>query len=190
MVFLNAPDGKELVEAQTKVRFNFLADEMDEDNLACPPSTIIDTNLFGAIYGIKLAVHHMKKTGGGRIIVTGSVASYMGMTPQDIYSASKHAVLGLVRATSQKEELKESDIAIGLVAPWLTETAMTSCVYPPYTKGSLRSSPADVAIAVGMMAVRCREEVNGKAIWVQGQTYTEVEGTVAKCNESMMKSAS
>ncbi|PVH72269.1 NAD(P)-binding protein [Cadophora sp. DSE1049] len=189
MVFFNAPDGKKLLEAQTQVKFNYLADDMDGDDLACPPSTILDINLFGVIYGVKLAVHHMKKSGGGRIIVTGSAASYMGMSPQDIYCASKHAVLGLVRATSQKAELEQNSIAIGLVAPWLTETPMTRCVYPPYTKGSLRSSPTDVAAAVGMLAVRDRAQVNGKAIWVQGQTYTEVEGAVAKCYEGMMKSA-
>ncbi|KAH7403031.1 hypothetical protein BKA64DRAFT_439933 [Cadophora sp. MPI-SDFR-AT-0126] len=189
MVFFNAPDGKELVEAQTQVKFNYLADEMDGNYLACPPSTILDINLFGVIYGVKLTVHHMKESGGGRIIVTGSAASYMGMSPQDMYCASKHAVLGLVRATSQKAELEQNNISIGLVAPWLTEMPMTSCVSPPYAKGSLRISPADVANAVGMLAVRDGEQVNGKAIWVQGQTYTEVEGAVAKCYEGMMKSA-
>ena len=189
MVFFNATDDKERAEAQTQVKFNYLADEMDGDELARPPSTILDINLFGVIYGVKLAVHHMKKFGGGRIIVTGSAASYIGMSPQDVYCASKHAVLGLVRATSQKPELEQNNIAIGLIAPWLTETAMTSSVYQPYTKGAPRSSPSDVAAAVGMLAVRDREQVNGKAIWVQGKTYIEVEDTVAKCYQPMIKSA-
>ena len=189
MVFFNAPDDQKRAEAQTEVKFNYLADEMDGDDLARPPSTILDINLFGVIYGVKLAVHDMKRSGGGRIIVTGSAASYMGMSPQDIYCASKHAVLGLVRATSQKSELEQKNIAIGMIAPWLTETAMTSTVYQPYTKGALRSSPSDVAAAVGMLAVRDREQVNGKAIWIQSKTYMEVEEIVANSYQPIIKSA-
>ncbi|PVH71107.1 NAD(P)-binding protein [Cadophora sp. DSE1049] len=179
---------KAVMEAKNKVKSNFLADEVDEGSdglLKCPSTVVMDINVSGAIYGIKLATHHMSKTGGGRVIVMGSAASYVAVPEQAIYCASKHAVLGLVRATSARADLKENSISISMVAPWLTSTTMTRNL--DFGKDVLVSTSSDVGWAVAYLATMPREKVNGKSIWVQGQSYTEVEDFISDCHGKLIK---
>jgi NAD(P)-dependent dehydrogenase (short-subunit alcohol dehydrogenase family) len=117
------------------VRYNFLVDQMeaiDSDSatkrLRAPPNTILEVNVIGVIYGVKLAIHHMKKTGGGWIPIIGSAASYYPVPYQSIYSASKHAVLGLMRTVSKRADIEGAGVSVGLVCPWPTLTPLTSII--------------------------------------------------------------
>ncbi|KAH9224414.1 hypothetical protein DL95DRAFT_419395 [Leptodontidium sp. 2 PMI_412] len=179
---------KAVREAKSQVGFNFLADEVDEEMgglLKRPSTVVLDVNVSGVIYGIKLAVHYMSKAGGGRIIVIGSAASYVAVPEQSIYCASKHAVLGLVRATSNRAEMKENNISVSMVAPWLTATPMTNGIDPKLNV--LASTSVDVGWAVAFMATMPLKEVNGKSIWVQGQSYTEVEDSISECYSQLIR---
>jgi len=109
--------------AMEDVHYNLLADRMettDSDShsatqrLRAPPNTILEVNVVGVIYGVKLAIHHMKKTGGGRIAIISSAASYYPAPDQSIYSASKHAVLGLMRTVSKRADVG----APGCLSAW------------------------------------------------------------------------
>ncbi|KAH8589600.1 hypothetical protein B0O99DRAFT_522882 [Bisporella sp. PMI_857] len=159
---------------------------LDEDTgmgLKCPPNMIMDVNFNGAMYGIKLSVHYMKKNkiAGGRIVIMGSAASYIPVPTQPIYCASKHAVLGLVRGVSQRSDCIENQISISMVAPWFTVTPMTSRIDQNVTRHAPASSSYDVALAVADLVVKPLQHVNGKCIWVQGQTYVEVEEVIRTC---------
>ncbi|KAH8684372.1 hypothetical protein BGZ60DRAFT_367298 [Tricladium varicosporioides] len=189
IILASNPKDEKVHEARNQVRFNYLADEVEPQTnggLKCPPNTIMDVNVTGVIYGVKLSVHYMRKSGGGRIVVIGSAAAYIPVPEQSIYCASKHAVLGLVRATSQRGECKENNIAISMVAPWLTVTPLTSMLESNLTRHVPVSSGADVSIAVAINVIRPWEHVNGKSIWVQGQTYTEVEEVITSCHSSLI----
>jgi NAD(P)-dependent dehydrogenase (short-subunit alcohol dehydrogenase family) len=109
--------------AMEDVHYNLLADQMettDSDShsatqrLRAPPNTILEVNVVGVIYGVKLAIHHMKKTGGGRIAIISSAASYYPVPDQSIYSASKHAILGLMRTVSKRADVG----APGCLSAW------------------------------------------------------------------------
>lgn len=189
IIFAGNPNDEKVREARNQVRFDYLADEIEttiKGDLRCPPNTIMDVNVTGVMYGIKLSVHYMRKAGGGRIVVIGSAAAYVPVPEQSIYCASKHAVLGLVRATSQRSECKENNIAISMVAPWLTATSLTSKLDKNLTRHVHVSSGADVSIAVAIHLTRPWENANGKSIWVQGQTYTEVEEAISSCHFGLM----
>ncbi|OCT46277.1 putative oxidoreductase,short chain dehydrogenase [Cladophialophora carrionii] len=90
IVCLNAGIDPELAtsenpSAKEKVVSNYLASESEpregagEDNsqLKQPPTTVLDVNFYGVLYGIKLAVHHFSAGKGGRVVITGSAASHM-----------------------------------------------------------------------------------------------------------------
>ena len=181
-------DGPELASAKSQVKYNFLADEYVEGSsgsLRPPTTTVMDVNFTGVVYNLKLAIHHMRRR-GGKIVVIGSAAGYISEPVQSLYCASKHAVLGLVRATSRKAECIENDISIAMVAPWLTDTPMTSNLWPRLTEGQPTSSARDVAAAVSIIATQPAEIINGKSIWVQGQIYTEVESSIAECLDKLI----
>ena len=58
---------------------------------------IIDVNLKGAYYGLKYVGEEMLKKGGGSIVNTASLGGVVGMPTLGIYSATKHAIIGLTR---------------------------------------------------------------------------------------------
>ena len=77
---------------------------------------VIATNLTSAFRTIQIATRHMKKTGGGRIIVTSSVSAtkieqYVGT----VYVASKAGVAHLVRQAAI--ELAAYKIHVNAIAP-------------------------------------------------------------------------
>ncbi|KAJ5192418.1 hypothetical protein N7449_008560 [Penicillium cf. viridicatum] len=172
--------GKEKhAQMNSQVRHNYLADErLQDDTLKRPSTRLIDINVNSVIFGLKLGIRHMKQYGGGYIVVTGSAASYIPVSSQPLYAASKHAVLGLCRATSQISEVIDSKISISWIAPWLTLTPMVEGLQATTNPDTLKSSPEDVAWAI--IAAAAAVNPNGKGYWVQGKTICEVEGAYSE----------
>ncbi|KAH7377425.1 hypothetical protein BKA64DRAFT_714691 [Cadophora sp. MPI-SDFR-AT-0126] len=181
---MSLEDGNPLKEkARGKVFYDFSADEMEvpgegqEARLKAPSDAVWEVNVKGPIYNLKLGLHYMKRLGkSGRVILVGSANSYLPLATTPLYCASKHAVLGLVRAASRREDCKEAGITVSMLAPWTTVTPLTEGVLKNIPEGALDTSvPDDLAWAVGYLCVAAPELVNGKAIWVQGKKMTEVE---------------
>lgn len=165
-------------QMNSQVLHNYLADEQTSDGLQRPSTKIFAINVDSVVYGLKLGIHYMKSHGRGRIVVVGSAASYVPVSSQPLYTATKHAVLGLVRSTAQIHEVAQSGISISWVAPWLTLTSMVQGLEAASHPDTLKSSPEDVAWAIASAAVA--ESGNGKGYWVQGRMISEVEGAYGR----------
>ncbi|KAH9010575.1 hypothetical protein EDB85DRAFT_2161127 [Lactarius pseudohatsudake] len=67
-----------------------------------PKLTTLDVNLTGVFYTVHLGVHYVKRNrtpdSWKAIVLLGSVASWVGLAKAPQYAASKHGVLGLMRA--------------------------------------------------------------------------------------------
>ncbi|GAA6032942.1 hypothetical protein JCM8097_000058 [Rhodosporidiobolus ruineniae] len=67
-----------------------------------PDTRALDINLTGVVYTATLAHHYLAKLNprkeGKTLLITGSLASFLGMSTPAMYAASKHGVLGLARA--------------------------------------------------------------------------------------------
>jgi NAD(P)-dependent dehydrogenase (short-subunit alcohol dehydrogenase family) len=119
---------------------------------------VIDTNLTGTFLCTRAAFRLMKKQipAGGRIINNGSISATAPRPWMIAYTASKHAVAGLTKATSI--EGRAHDIACGQIDIGNTATDMTSPMSHGTLQadGTLRSEPqfdvAHVADAVLYMA--------------------------------------
>ncbi|KAL3455503.1 hypothetical protein BJX64DRAFT_282021 [Aspergillus heterothallicus] len=179
-------------ECKKLVRYNYLAHELDvkecNDNgpprLKQPPTTIFDVNFYGVLYGIKLASYYMREN-GGRIIVTGSAASYIGFPHQDVYVASKHALLGLVRATANRRQnttATTGKVTLSMLAPWLTDTPLTraNSLFEGIKSTPQSSTPSDVARAVLRLSAMEPDLCHGRCLWVRGNTTLEVEEAYEK----------
>lgn len=59
---------------------------------------IMTVNFWGVCYSLKYAVPAIRRAGGGAMSVTASVAGHYGFPDMPVYSASKHAVIGLARS--------------------------------------------------------------------------------------------
>lgn len=73
---------------------NYFSDTLDDDsNLQEPPSTLIDVNLKGMLFTIKLAWFAMKQQkSGGSIVVTTSATAYVPWQSLAVYTSVKLAV--------------------------------------------------------------------------------------------------
>jgi len=76
---------------------------------------VFAVNVRGVVATIKAAVPALRRAGGGAIVAMASINSETAHPRQCAYTASKHAVLGIVRATAQ--DLGRYGIRVNAVAP-------------------------------------------------------------------------
>lgn len=83
----------------------------------------IGVNLTGTWNTFRASTPYLLQRGAGSIVAIASVAGLAGLPFLDPYVASKHAVIGLVRALSL--QLAEKDIRVNAICPsWVTATGM------------------------------------------------------------------
>ena len=83
---------------------------------------VMAVNVRGVWLGMKYVIPQIQKRGGGSIIITSSVAGLRGGIGMSAYIASKHAVIGIMRAAAI--ECGRMDIRVNTVNPGPIETAM------------------------------------------------------------------
>jgi NAD(P)-dependent dehydrogenase (short-subunit alcohol dehydrogenase family) len=79
-------------------------------------------NLDGVVFGINAVLPAMKARGGGTIVATASLAGLTAVPMDPIYSANKHAVVGLVRSLGPV--LAGDGIRINAVCPGFADTGI------------------------------------------------------------------
>jgi 3-oxoacyl-[acyl-carrier protein] reductase len=95
-----------------------------EDNSVHEINDIINTNLLGSIYTIRLLLPHFIKQGKGTIINILSSAAKKIFTNSSAYTASKMGLLGYTNVL--REEVRKYNIRIINILPGATETPMWS----------------------------------------------------------------
>ncbi len=83
---------------------------------------LFDINVKGVFLSMKYEIPAMLKTGGGSIVNTSSALGSVGMPGMSLYCGTKHAVIGLTKATAL--EHAKQGIRINTVSPAVIETEM------------------------------------------------------------------
>lgn len=83
---------------------------------------VTSVNMRGAWLGLRAAFGHMKGRGGGSIVMTSSVQGLSAIQYTTAYTASKHAVVGMMRGAAL--EGAQFKIRVNTVHPGLTNTQM------------------------------------------------------------------
>ena len=79
-------------------------------------------NLDGVFFGLRALVPLMAERGGGHIVVTASIAGLAPFSVDPVYTATKHAVVGLVRALTGP--LSAQGITINAICPGGVDTPL------------------------------------------------------------------
>jgi NAD(P)-dependent dehydrogenase (short-subunit alcohol dehydrogenase family) len=146
---------------------------------------VIDVNVVGVFLGMKHVLPVMLKQNKGSIINTASIAGLMGSPQIAVYSASKHAVIGLTKSAAW--ECTGTGVRVNCVCPGLIDSRMLSTILqgrsggnaPPPNDRIVERIPArrlgqasEVASIVAFLA-------SDEASYVSGSAYTVDGGRTA-----------
>ncbi|MFN7634677.1 MAG: SDR family NAD(P)-dependent oxidoreductase, partial [Acetobacteraceae bacterium] len=144
----------------------------------------LDVNLMGAVAMTRAVLPGMIARGRGRLIQIASTAALRGYAYTTAYAASKHALLGFVRALAL--ETAEKGVTVNAVCPGFTDTEIVRESVANIMARTGRSEadaiaelakfnpqrrlvrPEEVASAVLFLASDAAAAVNGQAIAVDG----------------------
>ena len=146
---------------------------------------VLDVNVVGVFLGMKHVLPVMFKQNKGSIINTASIAGLLGSPQIAVYSASKHAVIGLTKTASW--ECTGTGVRVNCVCPGLIDSRMLSAIMlarnggnaPPPNDKLVERIPArrlgqasEVASIVAFLA-------SDEASYVSGSAYTVDGGRTA-----------
>jgi NAD(P)-dependent dehydrogenase (short-subunit alcohol dehydrogenase family) len=106
---------------------------------------IVGVNQDAVVYGVDAAVPHLRHT-GGRIVVTASLAGLVPMPADPLYTLTKTAVVGYVRAVGPP--LADLGVTVTALCPGFADTAILGALREPLAAASMPLlSPDDVGDA-------------------------------------------
>ena len=104
----------------------------------------LDVNVWGPIVGMRLVAPGMVERGRGHIVNVSSGLGKAAAPGLAVYSASKHAVVGL--SSVVRQELAGTGVTVTTVLPSAVRTELSSGV--PGGFGMPRVDPEDIAVAI------------------------------------------
>jgi A-factor type gamma-butyrolactone 1'-reductase (1S-forming) len=143
----------------------------------------VDVNLMGVILCIRHEVPALRRSGGGTIVNTASLAGFVASRSvfQPAYTASKHAVIGVTKSAAL--QYARDNIRINALCPGVTRTAMVESVMStsPQVRSALENHspmgrlarPEEMAEAAIWLASDKSSFVNAHALVVDGGSLAE-----------------
>lgn len=139
---------------------------------------IMDINVKGVFLGLKYVLKVMEEQGSGSIINTASTAGIRPEHSVAVYSASKHAVIGLTKGAAL--EYANKGIRINALCPGGVQTALTAGVADQFAEGgyipeeisTMRigryAEPNELAEMVAFLASDKASYMTGSVVLVDG----------------------
>lgn len=126
---------------------------------------MFDMNVNTAFHVLRAVIPQMRKTGGGRVIAVGSRAALEPGAGVGAYSASKAALVSLIRTVAL--ENKDAGITANVILPGTMDTPANRKAIPN-ADVSKWVQPASVASLITWLAGDTGKDVNGAVIPIYG----------------------
>ncbi len=140
-------------------------------------SEIIAVNLTGVFLCTQAALKSMRTRESGRIVTIASTAGLKAYPYISSYTASKHGVVGLMRALAL--ELAATNITVNCVCPGFTDTDIAANAVAMITEKTGRSSAEALAELVGhnpQKRLISVEEVAATVLWLCQDSSRSITG--------------
>jgi len=133
---------------------------------------VMDITLNGTFRCTRTALRHMMPKGSGAIVNNASIGGLIGMPLHAIYSASKHAVIGLTKSVAL--EYATLGVRVNAVAPGGVQSEMLDRV----TGGPGSEGLAKMARLHPMARIGAPEEIAAAVLWLCSPEASFVTGHV------------
>lgn len=119
---------------------------------------MLDVNVFGMYYMMKAVLPHMQKAQQGDVVNIASVSGLRSSEATALYSASKHAVIGLTEGVMR--EVRKDNIRVSYLTPSAVLTR------EPNLDPETMTHPEDIAdIIVNQLKINPRTFVKNSEMW-------------------------
>ncbi len=137
---------------------------------------VLRVNVTGVWLVMKHCVEPMKKGGGGSIIALSSIAGLIGFPGLSAYTASKHAVYGLVKTAAL--ELAESGIRVNAIGPGPIDNRMIQSIAEQMNPGGASEVREAMENLVAMKRFGTNEEVANLALFLASDESSYCSGAM------------
>jgi len=137
---------------------------------------VMAVNVRGVWLGMKFVIPQMLERGGGSIIITSSVAGLRGGAGMSAYIASKHAVIGIMRAAAI--ECGRMGIRVNTVNPGPIETPMVQPLESSYYPRDPGKGKKIITSATALKRYGTPEEVAQLMLFLAGDESKYCTGGV------------
>jgi NAD(P)-dependent dehydrogenase (short-subunit alcohol dehydrogenase family) len=146
---------------------------------------VLDVNVVGVFLGMKHVLPVMLKQNKGSIINTASIAGLMGSPQIAVYSASKHAVIGLTKSAAW--ECTGTGVRVNCVCPGMIDSRMLSAILAGRSTGNAPIPQEKIVERIPARRLGQASEVasivaflaSDEASYVSGSAYTVDGGRTA-----------
>ncbi len=121
---------------------------------------LLGANVDGVVFGLQAALPALRRAGGGSVVATASLAGLVPLPDDPVYTLTKHAVVGLIRAVAA--QVAGEGITVAAVCPGFTDTPLLD---PLAERLRTAGFPLLTAAEVAEAALRAASGPSG-ACWV------------------------
>ena len=162
------------LEGQVKPLVDYDEEEFDR---------VMNVNVKGVFLGLKAAIPALQQRGGGSIVITSSVAGVGGSPGISAYSASKHAVIGLMRTAAR--ECAALNIRVNTVNPSPVETRMMRSIESGMAPGGETAVKSALAARIPLNRYGQPDEIAKAMLYLASDDSSWVTGSVNMADGGM-----
>ncbi len=153
--------------------------DYDEDRF----DAVMNVNVKGVFLGLKHAIPHLEKRGGGSIVITSSVAGVTGSPGVAPYVTSKHAVVGMMRSAAK--ECAALNIRVNTVNPSPVETRMMRSLEEGLAPGQAEQAKASMEAAIPLQRYAQPDDIAKVMLFLESDDSQFITGSVYMADGGM-----
>ncbi len=134
---------------------------------------VIDTNITGTLLSAQAALASLRRSPRASLLLTGSLQSVLGRAERSVYTASKHAIAGMVKSLAL--EWGPLGVRVNGIAPTLVDTPF---LRQAYAQAGIEVGPALARAAQGLPLGRIPtpEDFAHAAVFLASQEASAITG--------------